>query len=191
MEQRILLHGTSTTISCSSSNYQLPQKQGVVEPTIPTTLRLKINEDFGSLSSLRNLIFQTAMSINGSGWVWLIVGPNSQLKVLATYNAGSAFDLPQRQIVDPNTKYNLDSSGRFGSVGRGQLDGLRVNRKHEYLILPILGLNCWEHAYVPDYGVSMEGKQQYLKNWWASINWKRVFDAQARRNLQRRASIPE
>lgn len=164
---------------------QLPQKQGVVEPTIPNTLRLKINEDFGSLSSLRNLIFQTAMSINGSGWVWLIVGPNSQLKVLATYNSGSAFDLPTRQIVDPNTKLNLDS--RVSSFGQQQLSALRSNRKHEYLILPILGVNCWEHAYVPDYGCSTQGKQQYLKNWWAAINWKRVFDAQARRNLQRRA----
>jgi Fe-Mn family superoxide dismutase len=125
------------------------------------------------------------MSINGSGWVWLIVGPNSQLKVLASYNAGSPFDLPSRQTVDPNTGWNLDTTGRFGS--QQKLSQLRANRKHEYLVLPILGLNCWEHAYVPDYGVSIEGKQQYLKNWWSAINWKRVFDAQARRTLQRRA----
>ena len=122
------------------------------------------------------------MSINGSGWVWLIVGPNSQLKVLASYNSGSAFDLPSRQTIDPNTNWNLDS--------KQAVSNLRTNRKHEYLILPILGVNCWEHAYVPDYGCTREGKQQYLKNWWAAINWKRVFDAQARRTLQRRA-IPE
>ena len=67
-----------------------------------------------------------------------------------------------------------------------QTAGIKPNRKHEYLILPILGLNCWEYAYIPDYGASLAGKQQYLKNWWAAINWQRVFEAQARRQVGKR-----
>jgi len=46
-------------------------------------------------------------------------------------------------------------------------------------VLPVLGLNVWEHAYMLDYGVN--GKQQYLKNWWSAINWQRVNDAITRR----------
>lgn len=118
------------------------------------------------------------MSIFGSGWVWLVVGPNSELRVLATYNAGSPFDFPNRQIQDPNTAWNLDASGQYSFQ---QLTGLKANRKNEYLILPILGLNVWEHAYVPDYGITIAGKQQYLNNWWAAINWQRVYDAHGRR----------
>jgi len=42
-------------------------------------------------------------------------------------------------------------------------------------VLPILGLNVWEHVYMLDYGVNG------LKNWWSAINWQRVNDAIARR----------
>ena len=156
----------------------MPQSQGVSEPTIPNILRSKINQDFGSLPALRQLIFQTAMSIHGSGWVWLVVGPTAELKVLASYNAGTPFDVPSRQIQDPSSQMNLDNSTPEASR---QMSGLRPNRRHEYLVLPVLGLNCWEHAYILDYGVSQSGKQQYLKNWWAAINWKRVHDAIGRR----------
>jgi superoxide dismutase, Fe-Mn family len=125
------------------------------------------------------MIFQTALSIQGSGWVWLVIGPASELRVLATYNAGTPFDIRKRQIQDPNTQWNLDASSHFR-----QASGLRPNRKQEYLILPVLGLNCWEHAYITDYGVN--GKQQYLKNWWSSINWQRVYDATGRKTNDRR-----
>ena len=122
-------------------------------------------------------MFQTALSIHGSGWVWLVVGPNSDLKVLATYNAGTPFNIKARQPQDPNTSWSLDNIRPSQQTG-----GLRPNRKHEYLVLPLLGLNVWEHAYIVDYGVN--GKQQYLKNWWSAINWKRVNDATTRRTQE-------
>jgi len=114
--------------------------------------------------------------MHGSGWVWLVVGPSAELKVLATYNAGTPFDFSQRQTQDPNTAWKLDYPG--------VVTGYRPNRKDEYLILPLLGLNCWEHAYLPDYGVSNAGKEQYLKNWWASVNWQRVWGAWGRRQMK-------
>ena len=129
---------------------------------------------FGNLSALRNLMFQTALSIHGSGWVWLVVGPNSDLKVLATYNAGTPFNIKARQPQDPNTNWSLDNLRPSQ-----QTAGLRANRRDEYLVLPLLGLNVWEHAYIVDYGVN--GKQQYLRNWWSTINWQRVNDATTRR----------
>ena len=144
-----------------------------MEPTIPSRLRVKIDRAYGSLSALRSLMFQTAMSIHGSGWVWLVLDSASELRVLATYNSGSPFHIRARQIQDPNTTLNLDTSGKYNT------SSLKPNRKHEYRILPILGLNCWEHAYLSDYGVL--GKQQYLKNWWASVNWQRVDEAIGRR----------
>ena len=144
-----------------------------MEPVIPTLLRTKIDSAFGSFTALRNLMFQTALSIHGSGWVWLVVGPSSELRVLATYNSGSPFNIRARQTQDPNTAANLDSTGRYN------VSGIKENRQHEYRILPLLGVNCWEHAYLPDYGVN--GKQQYLKNWWAAVNWQRVEHANGRR----------
>jgi Fe-Mn family superoxide dismutase len=125
-------------------------------------------------------MFQTAMSIFGSGYVWLVLGPNSVLRVLASYNAGSPFDIPIRKGGDdPNSLWGMDVS-----TGPQQPGAQGAKSKQEYLIMPLLGLNVWEHAYVPDYGCSEEGKQQYLKNWWATINWQRVYDAQGRRTVR-------
>ena len=124
------------------------------------------------------MMFRAAMAIAGSGWVWLVVGPNAGLRVLASFNVGSPYNLTTRQVRDPNTNVELDS------VNSGQTNGMKKNRKHEYLILPVLGLNVWEHAYVMDYGCTREGKQQYLKNWWNAINWQRVFEAQSRTKLR-------
>lgn len=145
---------------------------------IPTFLKTKIIDDFGSLTALRNLIFQTAMAIHGSGWVWMVAGPMGNLRILATFNAGSPFDLDSRQSMDPSTRLDVDK-------GLGKKSGpgprARPNRRHEYLLLPVLGLNCWEHAYILDYGSSIDGKREYLKNWWASVNWRRVYDVVKRR----------
>jgi Fe-Mn family superoxide dismutase len=128
--------------------------------------------------ALRNLLFQSALAIHGSGWVWIVAGRMGNLRVLATFNAGSPFDLAARQSTDPNTGLNVDS-------GLGPMSGpgpeAKPNRRQEYLLLPVLGLNVWEHAYVVDYGCTVEGKREYLKNWWASINWRRVYDAVKRR----------
>ena len=118
------------------------------------------------------------MAIHGSGWVWLVVGPNAGLRVLGSFNAGSPYDFTTRQHRDPNTALDLDK------VNEGQTKGMKKNRKHEYLTLPVLGLNVWEHAYVLDYGCTIEGKKQYLKNWWKAINWQRVFEAQSRTKLR-------
>jgi len=145
---------------------------------ISTFLKTKIIDDFGSVAALRNLIFQTAMALHGSGWVWMVVGPMGNLRILATFNAGSPFDLDSRQSMDPSTGLDVDK-------GLGKKSGpgprARPNRRHEYLLLPVLGLNCWEHAYVLDYGSSIDGKREYLKNWWASVNWRRVYDVVKRR----------
>jgi len=98
------------------------------------------------------------------------MSPKSDLRVIATYNAGTHFIIKARQTTDPNTGRDLDHI-----LNSQQTAGLRSNRRHEYLVLPILGLNVWEHVYMLDYGVNG------LKNWWSAINWQRVNDAIARR----------
>ena len=46
----------------------------------------QINKQFGSQDSLQRLISANAISLFGSGWVWLIVTPNKELKVTTTSN---------------------------------------------------------------------------------------------------------
>lgn len=52
---------------------------------------------------------------------------------------------------------------------------------------PVLCVNTWEHVYLMDYGASwiqrqgadgqeevVEGKRQYIENWWNAIDWNVV-----------------
>ncbi|KAE9966421.1 hypothetical protein BLS_007018 [Venturia inaequalis] len=41
-------------------------------------------------------------------------------------------------------------------------------------ITPVLCVNTWQHAWLPDHGV--EGKYSFLQKWWDMIDWKVVDD---------------
>ena len=58
----------------------------------------QINKQFGSQDSLQRLISANATSLFGSGWVWLIVTPNKELKVTTTSNQ----DNPLMDVIKEN-----------------------------------------------------------------------------------------
>jgi Fe-Mn family superoxide dismutase len=39
-------------------------------------------------------------------------------------------------------------------------------------IVPVLGVNTWQHAWLPDHGVG--GKMTFLQKWWDLIDWNMV-----------------
>lgn len=41
-------------------------------------------------------------------------------------------------------------------------------------VVPVLCVNTWEHAWMPDYGV--EGKADFLGRWWNVIHWGKVAE---------------
>ena len=47
----------------------------------------RINESFGDYTKFRQEFIATAVSVLGSGWVWLVLGPGKKLVVLKTVNA--------------------------------------------------------------------------------------------------------
>ena len=58
----------------------------------------QINKQFGSQDSLQKLIIANGTSLFGSGWVWLIVTPSKELKVITTSNQ----DNPLMDVVKDN-----------------------------------------------------------------------------------------
>lgn len=52
-------------------------------------LRRAIDEEFGSLEELKRRMTATALSLFGSGWVWLATDRDGTLFILATQNAGT------------------------------------------------------------------------------------------------------
>ena len=52
-------------------------------------LAAAIDQAFGSLEGFREKFSQTAITTFGSGWAWLVKGPDGSLELLSTGNAGT------------------------------------------------------------------------------------------------------
>ena len=48
--------------------------------------------------------------------------------------------------------------------------------------VPLLNVSVWPQVYMTDYGVTKEGRREYLENWWNCIDW--VVVAQRYPSLQ-------
>lgn len=53
------------------------------------TIASAIEQEFGSFQNFKDNFKQMAMSQFGSGWVWLVVTPDGELKITKTPNAGN------------------------------------------------------------------------------------------------------
>lgn len=132
----------------------------------------------------------------GSGYVWLVKNPiNDRLKINCTFNCSS----PVFQSVSPLSIGSNSSfaNGRLGNnssnstlfsafltfpsntITRPDNNILSSTAEQpidtkvpaEAKVLPLLGVNMWEHAYLLDYGLDREA---YLKNFWNAVNWNRL-----------------
>lgn len=164
-------------------------------------LRKHLEQSFGSLESLRREFILTADAMFGPGFVWLVqqldgVGFQSRpFKILTTYQAGSPYSTAhwRSQGVDMN---NHGGAREGGAVIKEYFDKQNIANKREPLhgssvatnsaeqskitrippggtsIVPVLCVNTWEHVWMWDYGV--DGKSNFVANWWNIINWGRV-----------------
>ena len=135
------------------------------------------------------------MAMMGSGFVWLVKHPvHDRLKVQCTFNSSS----PIFQSVSPlsvgsnstfgNGRYLGNNSSNstlfsafltFPSNSLSRPDPVQSAAEQpidtkvpaEAKVLPLLGLNMWEHAYIMDYGLDREA---YVKNFWNAVNWNRL-----------------
>lgn len=106
----------------------------------------------------------TASVMFGNGWVWLVVDESKQLRILATYNAGTPYGgAYRRQMRDANTTR---------AVTDGMPNGYQL-QANAGNIIPLLNVNCWEHAWVSEYGVW--GKKEYLERWFNRVDWNKVL----------------
>ncbi|MGQ9807322.1 MAG: superoxide dismutase [Armatimonadota bacterium] len=124
-----------------------------------------------------------AVRNNGGGHInhaffWEIMSPDgggepggALRKVLeATYGSFAQF----------REKFEREAKGRFGSgwawlaVKRGKLECYSTpNQDNPWMqgIIPILGLDVWEHAYYLKY---QNRRADYISAWWNVVDWRKV-----------------
>lgn len=127
--------------------------------------------NIADLDALRENMLVLADSSFGQGWVFLVEDANKALQIIRCNNDGTPYYYAKNQSLDLN-----------GGVDEGSFEYLNLlkqmaeTNKKDWT-LPILGINCWDVAYIKDYGVG--GKADYLANFWDCINWdvvnKRLF----------------
>ena len=152
---------TDTSSSAASSG-----GQSVI---VPQTLQRQIDADFGGMDELRDHVRATAKAMVGSGWVWLVCDGQGRLRVLATYNSGTPFDMNRLHRTDGNSADTPDAAGRSDANDTALYKA--VDRP--FSLSPIACLSLWEHSYLHDYGVA--GKAQYVDSWFEALDWDRVY----------------
>lgn len=157
-------------------------------------LRPSLEQTFGSIETLRETFLETAAAMFGPGFVWLVYCPKAHQpsglqkgswRILTTYLAGSPFPEAgyRQQGIDMSSQdansyqsylssQPTNTAGAFGSYSKSGREDARQPPGGTSLI-PVLCVNTWEHVYIRDYGV--EGKRQYLADWWAAIDWESVY----------------
>jgi Fe-Mn family superoxide dismutase len=162
---------------------------------MPKELEGYLSESFSSVETLKSEFLQTAHSMFGPGFVWLVRAKstyrtNSQrpFHILTTYLAGSPLagahnrlqpkDLNTENIVTAGGVSNenfvrsrvQNTVGSFGPWSRAEA---RSSTSYGGIdVVPVMCVNTWQHAWMFDWTV--EGKWQFLQAWWDRIDWNHV-----------------
>ncbi|ORZ23881.1 Manganese/iron superoxide dismutase [Lobosporangium transversale] len=144
-------------------------------------LSKRIAASFGSVEVFKREFTTNALGLFGSGWTWLVEDKDGRLVLLNTYNAGSPHHRRRMQRNDETaTEHDFASQAQNPYSGVSKFSApakLRANNSY----VPILCISMWEHAYLTDYGVTREGRQRYLDNFFKTVDWNvvesRVFRA--------------
>jgi Fe-Mn family superoxide dismutase len=148
---------------------------------MPDDLRRELEASFSSIDSLRLEFIVTASAMFGPGFVWLVKAGPGDYRLLPTYLAGSPYPGAhwRMQSTDMNTVGNDGSARPFL---RNQLLGAGRRRTGDLPpggieLEPLLCLNTWEHAWLLDWGMGVDGKggkAAYVDAWWNSVDWEKV-----------------
>ncbi len=168
-------------------------------PNAPTSGELldMINTSFGSLKEFRTLFLDSANSIHGNGYTWLVrrfikpqmgrgsktINRFSSLAVLNTYNNGTPHQFRAKQISSARKYHekrgmveNENSADQIFNLNQIDIPTVAEAQdsyeSFEFVHEPLLSVGVNPSFYVRDYGVF--GKKKYLENVWNCINWSVV-----------------
>jgi Fe-Mn family superoxide dismutase len=94
-------------------------------------------------------------------------GDFSKFKEAFTTAALGVFGSGWAWLVVENSKFEIRNSKLLVITTPNQ--DTPISQGHT----PILGIDVWEHAYYLKY---QNRRQEYIENWWNTINWQRVME---------------
>ncbi|HEV2694517.1 MAG TPA: superoxide dismutase [Verrucomicrobiae bacterium] len=136
--------------------WQMMKKDGGGAPT--GKLAGAIDNTFGSFSAFKNSFTKAALGQFGSGWTWLVMNaPGKSLEIMSTANQDSPLSIISPYPNSPMPPTAADAS---------------LDTRHGYnftlKLIPLLGLDVWEHAYYLKY---QNKRADYIDAWFNVVNW--------------------
>ncbi|KAH3665959.1 hypothetical protein OGAPHI_004148 [Ogataea philodendri] len=164
-EQGPLFHYAS---QCHNNHLFFEQLQDSTTnpPALKSRLQRHINNVFGSFDNLRSEFLYAADTLPGNGWVFLVETKDKSVKIITCNNDGTPYIYSRNQSTDLNGAISISDFETLVS------NKDKLNKNVKDFTVPLLVCNVWEHAYIEDYGVN--GKADYLENFWNCINWEVV-----------------
>ena len=144
--------------------WQMMKKDGGGEPK--AELAAAIERSFGNFGDFKTKFTESATKVFGSGWAWLILGPDKQLYIQSTPNQ----DTPN---LDATATAAAAADALTKRYGLASPNGITVKVDK----LPLLGLDVWEHAYYLKY---QNKRADYIAAWWKVVNWDFVAERYAK-----------
>jgi Fe-Mn family superoxide dismutase len=130
--------------------WQMMKKGGGGEPT--GELAGALDKRFKSFSGFKDEFTKAATTRFGSGWAWLVLGPDKQMSIESSANQDSPL-----MAAGPAAEAFAQRYGTAASTGK----------------TPLLGLDVWEHAYYLKY---QNRRPEYIAAWFNVVNWDFVSD---------------
>jgi superoxide dismutase len=135
----------------------------------------KMKEAFGSYDDFKTAFSAAAAGVFGSGWAWLAVAADGSVKIVTTPNQDNPLSAHPRPLTTPShhahsPRPERSSDGLLAATrGRAPISrmargrragahlrawracGVAVEGATEAGLIPIMGIDVWEHAYYLKY----------------------------------------
>ncbi|KAG0044854.1 hypothetical protein BGZ83_009883 [Gryganskiella cystojenkinii] len=138
------------------------------------SLAKRLAASFGSVEIFKREFKINALGLFGSGWTWLVEDKDGRLVLLNTYNAGSPHHRRRMNRMDLTaTNGDFASQAQNPYAGNSKFSApVKSTANNSYT--PILCVSMWEHAYMTDYGITREGRERYLEEFFKTVDWSAV-----------------
>lgn len=147
----------------------LPVKENELnQPSSLLLNRIEESFDLNWDELKKDIIKLIDKKVIGQGWFFLIENSNKEIHYLFLQNNGTPYYFPRNQLFDLNTPINLNEYNHLEKM-KAMLIEQKKNQKIKDWSMPLISINLWDQAYLPDYGIGK--RSEYVKNVLDNLNW--------------------
>ncbi|OQS55149.1 sod [Ecytonucleospora hepatopenaei] len=128
------------------------------EDSMDESLRLLIEQKFGSISGLKDAFTEKTKKVVGSGWIFLVL-PLKEMNVF----------YEEETLVLTNEETTIKETLKAGELAVIATKNQESPSMYFEQLVPIIAMDIWEHAY---YLKHTSDKVSYVNEWFKTLDWE-------------------